>query len=76
MERAFRCQSVDRNITTKKPASSGNGTTDNRDNPAVVNPVQLDSFSDAVAIAEGGHSGGGNEIPGAIVKYGAGYCLA
>lgn len=54
---------------------TGNGTVGSRDNPAVVIPVQLNSFNDAIAIAEGGHSGGGNEIPGAIVKYGAGYCM-
>ncbi|MDD5537384.1 MAG: two-component regulator propeller domain-containing protein [Candidatus Omnitrophica bacterium] len=55
---------------------AGNGTQNGKDNPAVVTPVKVNSLNNVVAIAEGGLPGGGAELNGGMVKYGAGYCLA
>ena len=55
---------------------AGNGSQNTKENPAVVTPVKVSNLKNVTAIAEGGTPGGGESIPGAIVKYGAGYCLA
>lgn len=55
---------------------AGNGTQNNKDNPAVVIPVKVNNLSKVAAIAEGGIPGGGPELNGGMIKYGAGYCLA
>ena len=55
---------------------AGNGSQNTKENPAVVTPVKVNNLKNVTAIAEGGTPGGGESIPGAIVKYGAGYCLA
>ena len=55
---------------------TGNGTQNGKDDPAVTTPVKVNSLSNVVAISEGGVPGGGAELNGGMVKYGAGYCLA
>ena len=55
---------------------AGNGTQNSKDNQAVVSPVKVKNLKNVVAIAEGGLPGGGAELNGGMVKYGAGYCLA
>lgn len=55
---------------------AGNGTQNTEDNPAVTIPVKVKNLWDIVAISEGGIPGGGAELNGGMVKYGAGYCLA
>ncbi|MDD5501046.1 MAG: hypothetical protein PHH57_05095 [Candidatus Omnitrophica bacterium] len=55
---------------------AGNGTQNGKDDPAVTIPVKVNNLSNVVAISEGGLPGGGAELNGGMVKYGAGYCLA
>ncbi|MBN1366466.1 MAG: hypothetical protein JW967_00875 [Dehalococcoidales bacterium] len=55
---------------------AGNGTHNTKENPAVATPVKVSILKNVIAISEGGIPGGGESIPGALVKYGAGYCLA
>ncbi len=55
---------------------AGNGAQSAKDNPAVVSPVKVSNLSNVIAIVEGGLPGGGADLNGGMVKYGAGYCLA
>jgi alpha-tubulin suppressor-like RCC1 family protein len=55
---------------------ASNGTQNTKDDPAVTIPVKVKNLWDIVAIAEGGIPGGGADLNGGMVKYGAGYYLA
>jgi alpha-tubulin suppressor-like RCC1 family protein len=55
---------------------AGNGTQNSKDNPSVVAPVQVNDLGKVIVISEGGLPGGGADLNGGMIKYGAGYCLA
>jgi alpha-tubulin suppressor-like RCC1 family protein len=59
---------------------AGNGTQNSKENPGITTPTLVPSLQNGgpgskIAIAEGGLPGGGPELNGGMVKYGAGYCL-